>query len=237
MANEEKITPGQDNITDPEVIVTKDDVKQPDVKANEKQEADKAKEPDKKDNDPKSQDGEKDSEAKAEEKDAEGKVPDAYEKFSLPEGFEYDEKLAGEFGGVAKELGLSQNQAQKLVDHYIKLTQEGIAAHTEQLNQISEDWKKASETDKEFGGANLDANIAVAKKALDTFGNPELSKYLNESKLGNNPELIRFCWKVGKLLADDHQPDDQAGKMRDPNKKLTEDEVAKLMFSSEKTRR
>ena len=234
MANEEKITPGQDNNTDPEVIVTKDDVKQPDIKANEKQEADKAKEPDKKDNDPKSQDGEKDSEAKAEEKDAEGKVPDAYEKFSLPEGFEYDEKLAGEFGGVAKELGLSQNQAQKLVDHYIKLTQEGIAAHTEQLNQISEDWKKASETDKEFGGANLDANIAVAKKALDTFGNPELSKYLNESKLGNNPELIRFCWKVGKLLADDHQPDDQAGKMRDPNKKLSEDEVAKLLFGSKK---
>ena len=234
MANEEKITPGQDNNTDPEVIVTKDDVKQPDIKANEKQEADKAKEPDKKDNDPKSQDGEKDGEAKAEEKDAEGKVPDAYEKFSLPEGFEYDEKLAGEFGGVAKELGLSQNQAQKLVDHYIKLTQEGIAAHTEQLNQISEDWKKASETDKEFGGANLDANIAVAKKALDTFGNPELSKYLNESKLGNNPELIRFCWKVGKQLADDHQPDDQAGKMRDPNKKLSEDEVAKLLFGSKK---
>jgi len=234
MANEEKITPGQDNITDPEVIVTKDDVKQPDIKANEKQEADKAKEPDKKGEDPKSQDGEKDSEAKAEEKDAEGKVPDAYEKFSLPEGFEYDEKLAGEFGGVAKELGLSQDQAQKLVDHYIKLTQEGIAAHTEQLNQISEDWKKASETDKEFGGANLDANIAVAKKALDTFGNPELSKYLNESKLGNNPELIRFCWKVGKLLADDHQPDDQAGKMRDPNKKLSEDEVAKLLFGSKK---
>jgi len=234
MANEEKITPGQDNITDPEVIVTKDDVKQPDIKANEKQEADKAKEPDKKGEDPKSQDGEKDGEAKAEEKDAEGKVPDAYEKFSLPEGFEYDEKLAGEFGGVAKELGLSQDQAQKLVDHYIKLTQEGIAAHTEQLNQISEDWKKASETDKEFGGANLDANIAVAKKALDTFGNPELSKYLNESKLGNNPELIRFCWKVGKLLADDHQPDDQAGKMRDPNKKLSEDEVAKLLFGSKK---
>jgi len=234
MANEEKITPGQDNITDPEVIVTKDDVKQPDIKANEKQEADKAKEPDKKGEDPKSQDGEKDSEAKAEEKDAEGKVPDAYEKFSLPEGFEYDEKLAGEFGGVAKELGLSQDQAQKLVDHYIKLTQEGIAAHTEQLNQISEDWKKASETDKEFGGANLDANIAVAKKALDTFGNPELSKYLNESKLGNNPELIRFCWKVGKLLADDHQPDDQAGKMRDRNKKLSEDEVAKLLFGSKK---
>ena len=230
MANEEKITPGQEN-TDPDVIK---EPKEGDPAAGEPKDGGQKDGPEG-EKDPEQEDGEGEPDkALADEDKAEGKAPESYEKFSLPEGFEYDEKLAGEFGGVAKELGLSQDQAQKLVDHYIKLSQEGIAVQTERLAQVSEEWKSAAETDKEYGGAKFEENIALAKNALDTLGSPELSKYLVDSQLGNHPEVIRFCWKVGRLLADDHQPDDLAAKVKDPNKKLTEDEVAKLMFGSEK---
>ena len=235
MANEDNRTPGQEDNTDSGVKEQLQDdavIKTQDPKAaDDGQGAD--------GHDDKGavkgqEDGKTEDNAKAGDDKADGKAPEAYEKFSLPEGYEYDEKLAGDFGGVAKELGLSQDKAQKLVDHYIQLTQKAIQVHNERSAQISEEWKTSAETDKEYGGAKFAENIAVAKKALESFGTPELTKHLNESGLGNHPEIIRFCWKVGKLLSDDHQPDDLSGRMKDPNKKLTEEEVAKLLFGGQK---
>lgn len=235
MANEDNRTPGQEDNTDSGVKEQLQDdavIKTQDPKAaDDGQGAD--------DHDDKGavkgqEDGKTEDNAKAGDDKVDGKAPEAYEKFSLPEGYEYDEKLAGDFGGVAKELGLSQDKAQKLVDHYIQLTQKAIQVHNERSAQISEEWKTSAETDKEYGGAKFAENIAVAKKALESFGTPELTKHLNESGLGNHPEIIRFCWKVGKLLSDDHQPDDLSGRMKDPNKKLTEEEVAKLLFGGQK---
>ncbi len=235
MANEDNRTPGQEDNTDSGVKEQLQDdavIKTQDPKAaDDGQGAD--------GHDDKGavkgqEDGKTEDNAKAGDDKVDGKAPEAYEKFSLPEGYEYDEKLAGDFGGVAKELGLSQDKAQKLVDHYIQLTQKAIQVHNERSAQISEEWKTSAETDKEYGGAKFAENIAVAKKALESFGTPELTKHLNESGLGNHPEIIRFCWKVGKLLSDDHQPDDLSGRMKDPNKKLTEEEVAKLLFGGQK---
>ena len=235
MANEDNRTPGQEDNTDSGVKEQLQDdavIKTQDPKAaDDGQGAD--------DHDDKGavkgqEDGKTEDNAKDGDDKVDGKAPEAYEKFSLPEGYEYDEKLAGDFGGVAKELGLSQDKAQKLVDHYIQLTQKAIQVHNERSAQISEEWKTSAETDKEYGGAKFAENIAVAKKALESFGTPELTKHLNESGLGNHPEIIRFCWKVGKLLSDDHQPDDLSGRMKDPNKKLTEEEVAKLLFGGQK---
>lgn len=235
MANEDNRTPGQEDNTDSGVKEQLQDdavIKTQDPKAaDDGQGAD--------DHDDKGavkgqEDGKTEDNAKAGDDKVDGKAPEAYEKFSLPEGYEYDEKLAGDFGGVAKELGLSQDKAQKLVDHYIQLTQKAIQVHNERSAQISEEWKTSAETDKEYGGAKFAENMAVAKKALESFGTPDLTKHLNESGLGNHPEIIRFCWKVGKLLSDDHQPDDLSGRMKDPNKKLTEEEVAKLLFGGQK---
>jgi len=43
----------------------------------------------------------------------------------------------------------------------------------------------------------------VAKKALDSFGTPELRTLLNESGIGNHPELIRFMVRAGKAISSD----------------------------------
>ena len=235
MANEDNRTPGQEDNTDSGVKEQLQDdavIKTQDPKAADDGQG--AGSHDDKGAVKGQEDGKTEDNAKAGDDKADGKAPEAYEKFSLPEGYEYDEKLAGDFGGVAKELGLSQDKAQKLVDHYIQLTQKAIQVHNERSAQISEEWKTSAETDKEYGGAKFAENIAVAKKALESFGTPELTKHLNESGLGNHPEIIRFCWKVGKLLSDDHQPDDLSGRMKDPNKKLTEEEIAKLLFGGQK---
>jgi hypothetical protein len=49
----------------------------------------------------------------------------------------------------------------------------------------------------------LAENLSVAKKALDAFGSPELRVLLEQSGLGNNPEVIRFMFRAGKAISED----------------------------------
>jgi len=50
-------------------------------------------------------------------------APEKYEAFKVPEGVTIDETAATEFGALAKELNLTQENAQKLVDYQIKFQQ------------------------------------------------------------------------------------------------------------------
>ncbi|MEC7472463.1 MAG: hypothetical protein VX946_03765 [Pseudomonadota bacterium] len=40
-------------------------------------------------------------------------------------------------------------------------------------------------------------------KAIEKFGSPELRQVLNDSGLGNHPELVKFCHRIGKAISDD----------------------------------
>lgn len=103
------------------------------------------------------------------------------------------------FEPIAKELGLSQEQAQKLVDIYPQIQQQQAEAWSKQVA----DWGEQVKADKEIGGDKFNASVGAAQRALDQFGNTELREYLNASGLGNHPALVRFCAKVGKAMAED----------------------------------
>ena len=75
--------------------------------------------------------------------------------------------------------------------------------HTSQVEAVTQGWLDQSSSDKEFGGERLDANLAVAKTALDKFGTPELKQLMNQTGLGNHPELIRFFYRAGKAISED----------------------------------
>lgn len=126
-------------------------------------------------------------------------APDKYE-FKLPEGVQLDDKGTTAFSEVAKELNLSQDAAQKVLD---KMGPVIAGRHAEALSQAKAQWVEATQNDKEYGGEKLSENLAVAKKALDTFGSPELRTLLNESGLGNHPEIIRAFFKAGKAISED----------------------------------
>lgn len=135
--------------------------------------------------------------------DAPQGAPEAYEDFSVPEGVELDTELLGEFKAVAKELNLPQDAAQKVTDLGVKLAQKWVAESQQATSEMFADWKGRAETDKEFGGDALPANLAVAKKAVDQFGTPELRELLDVHRLGDNPEIIRFMFRVGKAISED----------------------------------
>lgn len=141
------------------------------------------------------------------EKKPEG-APESYE-FKAPEGVQFDDTVIGAFSEVAKDLNLPQDQAQKVLD---KMAPVIAARQLEQFQAARVDWAEAAKADKEFGGENLAENLGMAKKALDTFATPELRALLDDSGLGNHPEVIRMFYRTGKAISEDRFVSGQAGK-------------------------
>lgn len=147
------------------------------------------------------------SEAKSESKDekveAKQEEPVELADFNAPEGVSLDPEAAEEFKSLAKELGLKQEGAQKVADIGVKLAQKWEAKQAEKIQEAKTAWVESSKADKEFGGDKLNENLAVAKKALDAFGTPELKTLLNESGLGSHPEIVRAFFRAGKAISED----------------------------------
>lgn len=137
------------------------------------------------------------AEAKAEAKPQ--AAPEKYE-FKAPEGKQFDAEVLNTYSEVARELNLSQEAAQRVLDAMApKMAERQVA----QIEAIRAEWANSSKTDKEFGGEKLSENLSTAKKALDAFGTTELRTLLNESGLGNHPEVIRFMVRAGKAISED----------------------------------
>jgi hypothetical protein len=126
-------------------------------------------------------------------------APEKY-TFTAPEGTEYDSGVLDAFSAAAKEANLSQDAAQKLIETMAPAI---AARQADQIQAVHKAWLDASTADKEFGGEKLAENLGVARKALDNFGSPELRALLDNTGLGNHPEVLRFMFRAGKAISED----------------------------------
>lgn len=124
-------------------------------------------------------------------------APESYD-FAAPEGKEYSAEMLESFSAAAKDIDLPQEKAQAMLD---KLAPAIEARQVKAMETARQEWADASRADPEFGGANLDANLAVCEKVISTYGTPELREVLEKSGLGNHPEIIRVLYNVGKKLS------------------------------------
>jgi hypothetical protein len=136
-------------------------------------------------------------------KEPEG-APETYDAFTMPEGFEIAEDKLIAFTEFAKAKGLTQAEAQSQIELATSLVQEAMQAQAAAFTEIADGWRQSVINDPELGGANLAENLSIAAKARDQFGTPELKKLLDDYRLGDNPELVRFFTKVGKAMSDDN---------------------------------
>ncbi|HCC6168429.1 TPA: peptidase [Citrobacter amalonaticus] len=150
--------------------------------------------------DDKKQEGDKPAEKKEGDK-PEG-APEKYE-FQAAEGVELDTEALKEFEPVAREMNLTNEQAQKLVDVYPKILAGVQQRQVEAWQQTTEQWAADVKADKEIGGDKLPSNLSAAQRALDQFGTPELKTYLNDTGLGNHPDLVKAFVKIGKAMSED----------------------------------
>lgn len=133
---------------------------------------------------------------------AEG-APEAYADFTMPDGFQLDADMSTELTTIAKELNLSQDKAQKLIDLGVKQAQGFQAALKTSVETAKAQWADAVRSDAEIGGAKLTAAMATAKKAVVAFGTPQLVGLLNETGLGQHPEFLRLLTRVGDAISED----------------------------------
>lgn len=160
--------------------------------------------------------GEQPAASKAEEV---AQAPESYE-LKMPEGVELDKAAADEFIAIAKELKLDQANAQKFADVGAKMAQRQIESHA----KLVESWAEQVKTDKDIGGDKLQENLAVARKAIETFGTPDLKDVLNSTGLGNHPAFVKFAYQFGKAISED--------KFVTGSPKGPETDMAKRMFPS-----
>jgi len=126
-------------------------------------------------------------------------APEKYE-FANPEKTPVDPVVLERYAEVARELNLPQEQAQKVID---KIAPALAERQAEQIKAAQTSWLESTQSDKEIGGAELQANVAIAQRALSQFGTPELKTLLDQSGLGNHPELIRLLVRAGKMISED----------------------------------
>jgi len=127
-------------------------------------------------------------------------APELYEFTVHDDHVAFDDEVLGAYSTVARELDLSQAAAQKILDKVAPVVHQ---QNLQRMESIREGWKSQTKSDKEFGGDKFDSNMAVAKKALDKFGSPALRKLLNESGMGDHPDVIRLFFKVGQAISED----------------------------------
>ena len=117
-------------------------------------------------------------------------------QFTIPDGMKLDEKKMTSFKALAKELGLTKDQAQKLVD----MDAQNIKSSDEAFKKMQSDWK--AETMKQLG-ENAEQKLGEAATAYKQFGDDEFVKLLKDTGLENHPAVVRVFRNIGSKITTD----------------------------------
>ncbi len=130
-------------------------------------------------------------------------APEEYAAFVMPEGVEVNKEGLEAFLPIAKELDLSQDQAQKLVGIQTKML---IAAEEKSQTDWAStkaEWRESAENDKEFGGEKLEESLVLIRDAMKEWGSPELEKLMKATGFGDHPAILRHFYHLGQMKQED----------------------------------
>lgn len=152
------------------------------------------------------------------------------DKFEVkyPEGVKVDEAGSKQFKEAVHKLGLLPKQAQGLLDWHLKT--QGEAAQAAAAKQKLEFENHVADLKREWG-EGYRKNIMLADQGAKMV-DPDFRQYLDDSGLSNNPKVVRFLAKVGKMFGEDKLLGDGAGKFGRTPAEL-DFEIQKLEGSAE----
>ncbi len=123
--------------------------------------------------------------------------PDGYE-FEIqnaPEDVSFDE-----FKQLAAEVGLTPQQAQKLVEWDMQRRASEQQQQTEQFKATRDEALKHLQ---ERHGEKWEGKLERALRLVERAGGPELRQELNDTGIGNNPKLIDTFIKLAEMTSED----------------------------------
>lgn len=149
-------------------------------------------------------------EEKADEPQVEAPVvPEAYE-LTAPEGMDLDADLVAEAAPIFKEMGLSNEAANKLMPMAGKLVEKTRDATIQSIidsgNVQRKAWLDEAKGAEDIGGAKWDTTLHVAARGLDALGYKEGSPFrqaLFDTGFTNHPDMIRIAARLGQLVGED----------------------------------
>lgn len=136
-------------------------------------------------------------------------VPEQYQ-IEMPDGVAFDAEAFGAVEPALREAGLTNAQAQALATAYSEQILPVLAARAEQQmvdQAVAQRTRWANETnaDPEIGGPNIRATQDAAARAFDHYGikaGSGFRQFLDDTGLGNHPEMIRFVARIGRDLGE-----------------------------------
>ncbi len=148
----------------------------------------------------------------SEEEGEEGDV--TYDSFSLPEGFKLEGDRLDSFNKFSNELGFNQEEAQKVVDYFVKMQTGEMSALEDRLAQRAKDdiaavygWKSLQ------AGDGVEANVGLANTGIarlqDTvnniFGDDAISlfKHLKDRGLDTDPGITQMAYAHATTVSED----------------------------------
>lgn len=141
-------------------------------------------------------------------KPPEGKVegaPEKYEAFKAPEGVTFDEATITAASTLFKELGLTQEGAQKLVDFQAAQAKTQAEAPYKAYDTMREGWQNEVKADKEIGHILPKVKETIGR-ALDTLGDPALvtsfKDAMNLTGAGDHPAFVKAFYKFASAVVE-----------------------------------
>ena len=127
---------------------------------------------------------------------------DAY-ALSAGEDFPVPEENLRAFCETCRAAGLSQRQAQAVLDWHKERYADDEIWRQQQEARTLESWRGEIMADREFGGANWQATKADAVRGF-TLVDPDgsLRAFLRETKYQHNPMVIRAMARVGRAMGE-----------------------------------
>lgn len=129
-------------------------------------------------------------------------VPEKYE-LKLPEGSQLDAAHVEKVAAYAKERGLSNEQAQAVLERESQAVSGFIEGSQNQLKEQSTKWVEELKQDKDVGGDSFNKSAELAKRFVSRFGDDSLKDALDQTGLGNHPGLFKMIVRAAKLMSED----------------------------------
>lgn len=159
------------------------------------------------------------------------RAPDTYATFTVPDGVGLGEKFITSFKTIAKELDLTQEGAQKLIDLAPILQEQNDLIIRDAVAATHKEWDETLKADSEIGGTKLTETNEVVNRVIDTYPQADaLRTLLDESGFRGHPEVVRFIHWVGSKIVPDKKivtgtpvgGDRAAGRQMTPQQRMAE---------------
>lgn len=130
-------------------------------------------------------------------------VPETYTEFKAPEGITLSKETLAAATPLFKELGLSQEGAQKLVDFHTSQMKAAAEGPLNTVIAMRTQWQTETKADPVIGH-RLDEVRQEISRAFDTIGDPaivdDFKKAMNLTGVGDNPAFIKAFYKLAQKI-------------------------------------